>query len=471
MARTVIDILEELEGTSGKNARIEILEAARKNETLKAVFVAAQDPYTVYYVNKFKMPKSRAQMRNADEVIDEFLHTVLPKLSSRQVTGNEAKALVESAFANMNELTQKWCQRVILKNLRCGLQESSICKVWPDVVKSFKVALAATLKSEFTRGEGIKILEKVKYPVRVEPKLDGLRCIAVKKDGVVTFYTRNGTVLESMPKIKAALEAAKYDNIVLDGEGMAADWNESASVMMSKTQKDDSNLYYNVFDAMPLEDWVDQEGSLTYADRCKLVNEVVLTCVDFTQGSKARVRQVPHIMAQNEAQLKAFFAKCMNDGYEGVMLKTLDTYYEWDRSKNILKLKPVVTYEGCVVGWYEGRKNTRNEGKFGGFYVLLPNQVITRVGGGFNDALRAQIQLDGLDSWTGKITECEAQPDPLTKDGLTEDGKMRFPVYCRNRSASDVDPKVTDTYKWWKGLSAAERQERLNAVTRVKEDE
>ena len=53
---TVIEILEELETTQGKNARLEILEVNRKNELLKMAFVAAQDPYTVYYVSKFKMP-------------------------------------------------------------------------------------------------------------------------------------------------------------------------------------------------------------------------------------------------------------------------------------------------------------------------------------------------------------------------------------------------------------------------------
>lgn len=464
MSRTVIDILEELESTSGKNARIDILEAASKNTLLKRIFVAAQDPYTVYYVNKFKMPKAVADSESEDVTLSVFLDIITEKLSTRAVTGNAAKDLIIHAFSKMTEREQKWCQRIILKNLRVGLQESSINKVWPGCVVSFSVALAATVKSEFTRGEGIKILDKVKYPVRVEPKLDGLRCIAVKKDGVVTFFTRNGSVLESMPKIKAALESADYDNIVLDGEGMATDWNESASVMMSKTQKDDSNLFYNVFDAMGLGDWTSQQSTATYDKRCSLVAKVV-DLVD-----QACVRQVPHINAKNEEELKAFFSKCMNDGYEGVMLKTLDTYYEWDRSKNILKLKPVVTYEGCVVGSYEGRKNTRNEGKFGGFYVLLPNKIITRVGGGFNDALRAQIQFEGLETWAGKIAECEAQPDPMTRDGLTEDGKMRFPVYCRTRDASDVDPSVVSTYEWWQSLSADDRKARIDLVSRIKEE-
>jgi DNA ligase-1 len=447
MGQTIIDILEELEDTSGSNAKREILEANRKNDLLKRVFVAAQDPDAIYYVNKFKMPRPRtiSDSESDDTVLAYFLTGIQELLSTRKLTGNAAKDWVNSQFSVMSDLQQKWCQRILLKNLRCGVQESTINKVWPGIVKSFSVALAGTLKSEFVRGEGIRILEPVQYPVRVEPKLDGLRCIAVKKDGKVTFYTRNGTVLETLPRIKAALETGMYDNIVLDGEAMGEDWNESASVLMSsKSKKDDSNIFYNVFDAMLLSDWVAQESTMPYSERIHLVKEVVQWC------KSGRVRQVPHIDAKNETEIKAYFANCMNKGYEGVMLKRTDTFYEWDRSRNILKLKPCVTYEGVVIGHYEGRRGTKREGAWGGFEVMLPNGVVTRVGGGFNDAFRAKVALDGPDTWIGRIVECEAQPDPLTKDGLTEDGKMRFPVFIRERDKSDVDPKIVEAFDTWK---------------------
>lgn len=448
---TVIEILEDLETTSGSNAKKDILSRRKDNELLKRVFVAAQDPYTVYYVNKFKMPKP-ASGKGDDACIANFLNVVLPPLASRKLTGNEAKAWVENAFANMDERQQKWCQRIILKNMRCGVQESTLNKVWPGIVKSFSVALAETLKSGFTRGEGIKILEPVNYPVRVEPKLDGLRCIAVKHNGVVTFYTRNGTVLETLPKIKAALESASYDDVVLDGEAMGKDWNESASVLMAKkTQRDDSNIVYNVFDAMVIGDWIDQENKATYADRCALVETVVAS-----MKPGAPVRQVPAQTARNEQELKAFFAQCMNDGFEGVMLKRMDTPYRFKRSDNILKLKPVTTYEGVVVAHYEGRRGTSREGLFGGFEVVLPNGVITRLGGGFNDALRAEVQLEGPDSYIGRVVELEAQPDPLTKDGLTVDGKARFPVFLRFRDASDVDPKILAAYEKFQAKGGVE---------------
>lgn len=440
---TVIEILEALEATGSRNDKEDILRKNRNNGLLKRVFIAAQDPYTVYYVNKLKMPEAvEPKSLQSDLIIEDFLETVLPQLSSRQITGNAAKNRVLLAFGMMTELEQKWMLRVLLKNLRCGVQETTVNKVWPDAIKSFSVALACTLKSEFVKGEGIKILEPVTYPVRVEPKLDGLRCIAVKKDGDVTFYTRNGTILETLPKIKAALEKLEFNNVVLDGEAMGEDWNQSASVLMSsKTHKDDSGIVYNVFDAIPLKDWVAQSTSLTYSYRTAMI-EVFLK-----DAGDVPIRQVPHIMAQDEAELKAYFAKCMDEGYEGVMLKTMDTFYEFKRSENILKLKPCVTYEGVIVGHYEGRRGTKREGLFGGFEIVLPNGVVTRLGGGFTDLLKAEIQLDGPDTYLQQVVEIEAQPDPMTKDGLTVDGKARFPVFMRFRDAGDVDPSVVEAGK------------------------
>lgn len=443
--KSVIDVLEELENAQGSNAKKEILAHNRENELLKRVLIAGLDPYAVYFVNKFKVPDALKTLAASDDVVmTALLDVVLPALASRSVTGNGAKELLWMSFQLLDERQQKWYTRVILRNLRIGVQGSTVNKVWPDLIKGFTVSLAETLKSEFVKGEGIKILGRVSYPVRVEPKLDGLRCIAVKKAGVVTLYTRSGSVLETLPTIKRALEEAEYDDLVLDGEAMGEDWSESASVLMSKkVKKDDSRITYHVFDAILLDEWVEQECSTQLCDRSNVVSWVV----EPLANKGLPIKQVPYQLVHEEKKLLEVFQRSMEDGHEGVMLKDDHAPYTFKRSDNVLKLKPCVTYEGTVVGHYEGRKNTKREGQFGGFEVLLPNGAITRVGGGFNDAVRATIQLEGPDSWIGKVVECEAQPDPMTKDGLTEDGRMRFPVFVRERDTMDVDLTIITSYE------------------------
>lgn len=439
---TVIDVLEFLEQTPGRLDKEDLMRKQVKNDLLKRLFVAACDPYIDYGVRKFKRPPALEKQIKGDDVhMQAFLDVLLPDLAQRTITGNEAKNTVAAVFQLMDKRQQKWAERILLKNLRCGVSESIVEKTWPGLIKKFAVQLAETVESSFDAEGNLNIYD-VQFPVRVDPKLDGLRLIAIKTKGVCTLYTRNGTVLETLPKIKAAVEALDFDDIVLDGEGMAQDWNESASIMMArKTHKDDSNMFYNVFDAMSLDHWVAQSCPMIYKDRLEFAK--ILLTSSTKENRQDCLRLVPFTIANNARQVQVYYEGWLDGGYEGVMIKDLNALYKFKRSKGVLKLKPVATHEGVIVNHYEGNLGAKREGLFGGFEVLLPNGVITRVGGGFTDKLKADIQLEGPDTYLGRIVECECQPP------LTEDGRMRFPVFTRFRDASDVDPKILEAYESW----------------------
>lgn len=439
---SIIEILELLESNNSRLFKEEILEQNIKNSLLRRVFVATFDPYVNYFVSKFKMPKFLGKSSDDDAAVSDFLNFIADDLSTRKITGNAAKDAVVAKFAAFSsEALQKWCLRILLKNLRCGVSENTINKIWPKSINRFSVQLAEMLPSRFETGRGIVLTEPIKYPVRVEPKLDGLRCIAVKHAGTVMLFTRSGTQLETLPRIKAALENAPYDDIVLDGESLGETWNDSASVMMShKTTKDDSNIVFHVFDAVPYEDWKSQTSSDLLEERVQLVKEMV----DII--SSPAVRQVDGITVLNDSELMAFYKECMDKGYEGVMIKNLSMPYLFKRSNAVMKMKPVSTFEGIVVGHYEGNRGSKREGLWGGFNVLMTNGITTKVGGGFTDVQKAEIDMDP-NAWIGKILEVEGQPDPLTEDGFTKDGKVRFPVFVRQRDRADVDPALLEAYE------------------------
>ena len=437
---TVIDILENLESDNSRLFKEDLLGNHRKNKLLHKVFSLVGDPYVNFYVAKFKSPKTYNHVEDDDAIIESFISLLEGKLATRELTGNDAKGAVEKFFLTLDERQAKWCTRILLKNLRCGVQETTVNKIWPGSITKFSVQLAETLESHFEKDKGIVIDDPLQYPVRVEPKLDGLRCVAVKHNGEVTMFTRNGTVLETLPTIKAAIEAAEWDDFVLDGEAMGSDWNESASVVMShKKAKDDKGIIFHVFDAVYFDDWKTQVNTFSLGDRVQLVKELL---DKMQQG--APVKQVEGKIVKDHDELLKFYSKTMEGGYEGIMVKNLKSPYVFKRSDAVLKLKPVTTYEGVVVGSYEGRRGSKREGLWGGFEVVLPNGIITRLGGGFTDKLKAEIGMNP-ENWIGKIVEMEGQPDPLTKDGLTKDGKVRFPVFVRVRDKNDVDPRVVES--------------------------
>lgn len=389
----------------------------------------------MYYVNKLSLSKiEKTSNRSEDEQLKDFLDFISTKLSTRQLTGNAAKQATSDLISSMTPNCAKWAQRILLRNLRCGVQDSSVNKVWPGLIVKFSCSLAQTVDASVTEND-FELQQTLQYPVRVEPKLDGLRCIVIKRNGAVIAYTRNGTILDTIPKILTAIENAPIDNVVLDGECMGEDWNESASVLMSsKNKKDDSNIGYYVFDGMSLDEWLASKSKLPLFKRVDFVYDLI------KKIDNPKVTQVSGADVNNVDELREIYETCLDEGFEGVMIKDLTSPYIFKRSEALLKLKPVATYEGTIVSSFNGRDNSRLANKFCGFNILLSNGVISEVGGGFSDVLRAEIALNGLESYVGKIVEAEGQP-PLTKEG-----KIRFPVFLRFREESDVDPAVLEAY-------------------------
>jgi len=435
----VIEILETLESDNSRLYKEKILAKHRENSLLHRTFFLAFDPWKNWGVSKYDKPLTEGSSGHSDELLARFLD-LLESLNSRNLTGNAARDAVGALISEGDELAQKWLERLLWRNLRCGVSHSTVNKVWPNTIVPFSVALASSLSTKGVNGS-FEIVDQVQYPVRVEAKLDGLRVIAVKHNSEVTLYTRNGTILETLPSIKTAIESLGSDDFVFDGEVMGRDWNESASVIMSsKSKKDDSSMVYHIFDYVPLSHWQEQTTSLTYSERLYLLH----SCIGKDAlDEKSCFKFVKSKVCIKESCLRDFYEECLSEGYEGVMLKDMKAPYIWKRSNSILKLKPVATEEGVIVGWYEANKATKRAGSFGGFKILTSNGSITRVGGGYTDKLKEEINNDP-DSWIGKIAECEHQPP------FTNTGAMRFPVFCRFRDQSDVDPKIIAAYDLWK---------------------
>lgn len=443
---SVIEIFEKLESVSGRLEKEAIIRENANNSLLQRAFYMALDPFLDYGVRKFKMSEPRMSRSWSDVTCIAMFCDLLQRLDARELTGNSAR---EAVIAHMSECTieqQKWCERILLRNLRVGVSDTTVNKQWPGLVRKFAVSLAQQADVEIS-GSSIK-LKNVWYPCRVEPKLDGLRLIAMKKNGLVTMRTRNGNVVETLPRVQAALEKMTIDNVVLDGECMsnaenlAEAWNESDSVMMStKNKKDDKNITFYVFDCVPIDQWERSESTEDLRTRQLFLQTEVAEAIAGALGGpsdKPRIIEiVTGITTWLEAEILAFYEECLEKGYEGVMIKDLDSHYKFKRSDCILKLKPVTTAEGIIVGWFEGRHNTRHEGSFGGFEVLLPTGAVTKVGSGFKDADRADI-MKNAGSYIGRIVECEYQAP------LTPDGKMRFPVFSRYRSVKDVDTSIVN---------------------------
>jgi len=412
---TVFEIFEALEAEPSRLAKEAILKENKDNELLRDCFSAALDPYRQYGVTNFNkpVPVPVNQQSSTDGVVKNWLN-LLTIFQRRINVGNAARTRIFEFFSACTALEQKWCERIITKNLRCGATEATVNKIWPKLIPKFEVQLAEEAK-----------LDEVKYPVYVDRKIDGLRLIAFISQGTVTLMTRGGKEVETLPALTEALSKLVGD-WVLDGEIYGGNWNDSQSVIhSSKTRKDDSKMVYNVFDAMSLAEWRSQ-NSLDFLSRQKLLMQLV------QKIDSPLVVRVEGDIVVDEETLMLFHKKSLELGYEGTMLKTLDSSYKFGRGKNVTKLKPLSRWTGVVVGSYRGSKGGKWENEFGGFYVMVKgSKRPTQVGGGFSDEQRKTF----LGAGVGRVVEVEGQE-------LTKDGMIRFPVFVGFREEADLDSQT-----------------------------
>jgi DNA ligase-1 len=190
----------------------------------------------------------------------------------------------------------------------------------------------------------------ITFPVYVQPKLDGVRCIA-KKEGL---FTRNGKPIVSCPHINDDLAARFRSNplMELDGELYNHDLKDDFDSLISviKKQKpvdaDFANakklIQYHIYDV--------RDPELVFSERLKKFNELVKEV-----NSKSIIKVTTRTI-KNKAELDAAYDEFLSKGYEGEMIRT-DTPYEFKRTNALLKRKEFMTDEFEIVDIIEGKGN------------------------------------------------------------------------------------------------------------------
>lgn len=197
----------------------------------------------------------------------------------------------------------------------------------------------------------------------VQPKFDGMRMLAIY-DGTIQLLSRadkemtywdgvfDKSIKQIAKRIKEKLgQHTAFRHFVLDGEVMCSS-KDFQNTMRKKAKKaDKSSLIYHIFDILPLADWEEKKSKFTQIDRMGVVN----LCVKPT-------KQITPVLGQftnSYEDVNNYYTEQLRIGHEGVILKKLEGRYEWKRSKNWIKLKPLNDYTGRVIAIHRGKGKFR----------------------------------------------------------------------------------------------------------------
>lgn len=277
---------------------------------------------------------------------------------------------------------------------------------------------------------------ELKYPVLVSPKLDGIRCIV--RGGVALSRSlkpipnKYVQALLSVPK----LEGFDGELIVGPDKGQGVFARSSSGIMSIDGEPD---FCFHVFDDYSKADQKFKYRIESVMQRCKRI--------EYAQPVK-------HIIIANEQALFKHEAMYLADGYEGIMVRSVDGPYKEGRSTLkegfLLKLKRFLDAEAIVIGYEEQMHNeneaTTNElgykersskkqgkvaaGVLGALKVKdCKTKVEFDIGTGFDADQRRLLWLH-RDSLVGRRAKYKYQPV-----GVKE--KPRFPVFLGWRDERD----------------------------------
>ena len=358
-------------------------------------------------------------------------------LAKRELTGHEARDAIELALgASTESQWNNWYRRILIKDLRCGISESTINKMLEKagraewMVPVFECQLAH---------DGAKHEKKVTGKKMLEPKLDGVRVLtvinAVNKTAVM--YSRNGKILENFGHITSALEARIElfeRSIVLDGEMVSHSFQELMKQVHRKSDVQNQDARLMLFDVLPLTEF--QAGVSTMGQRRRSAMLKNMKPMLDVAGA-GLIDIVPQIEIDlneyvGQLQFKQYNKDAIDAGYEGIMIKDPEAVYECKRSVAWLKVKPVITVDLAIVAVEEG--TGKNAGKLGALICEGTDQdrfIRVNVGSGLTDELRDELWTD-RESIIGQVIEVKADCVTQNQDS-TDTYSLRFPRFERFR--------------------------------------
>jgi ATP-dependent DNA ligase len=257
---------------------------------------------------------------------------------------------------------------------------------------------------------------KIKYPVSVQRKIDGLRCVASWSGNNVRLMSRGGKDL-NLPHIQKELESFLPKGTVLDGElythGIPF---QTVTSWIKKLQPESRNIQYLVYDCPE------------YNGTSKKWIERLEDLKSLFKMDRKNIKLLETQSADNEEEVQKLQKQFVQEGYEGAIIRVNDGKYLYGfRSNDLLKLKDFDDAEFLVISFERGVGKFENtpilvcETKEGKTFKVTPKGT---------QEYREQL-LKNIKKYIGKQLT-------VRYFGVSQDLIPRFPVGVGFRESFDI---------------------------------
>ena len=376
--------LNTLASDNGRIFKTNHLELNRHDTTLREVVRLALDPFTQFYIRKIPsyIPNNTGHAASLVSMLP-----ALYDLRERIVTGHAAIDHLTRILEAVNPDDAKVIERIIQKDLKCGVSVSTANSVWTGLVHEYPVMLCSPFEQ--------KLVDKIKFPAYVQTKMDGMRFNAIVRDGKVEYRSRNGKEIQLLGNLDDDfIKMAGMVDCVFDGELLVKDNGkildrQTGNGILNKANKgtisaaDAAKVCATVWDVIPYILFVTGECATPYSTRFSSLT----TLINKHKPTKVQAVQSQEVKTIEEANV--LFEDLLARGEEGIILKDKASIWEDKRSKGQIKFKGELECDLKIVGIEEG--TGKYAGMLGAILCESSDAVIkVRAGSGFSDEQRKQ---------------------------------------------------------------------------------
>ena len=418
----------ELAADNSRNFKLDTLKANYNDVVLRQVISLALDPFTNFYIRK--IPKYTPNNKSTNlNLKDSFPY--LYQLCNRLVTGNAAIDKLTEVLELVSADDAKVIERIIKKDLMCGVSISTANAVWPGLIKEYPVMLCS--------GYEQKLVDKIKFPAYVQVKMDGMRFNAIVKDGAVEYRSRNGKELNLLGNLDDQfLKMADGGDYVFDGELMVmfdgdsqfAD-RQTGNGILNKANKGTISateaglIHATVWDMLPYVLFCDSYSDTPYSTRFDKLRKMM----ENIPSKDKRVWLVTSTTVDTLEQATTLFEEYLSMGLEGIILKDGSGVWEDKRAKHQIKFKGELECDLKIVGTEPHKKKPDWLGAI--ICESADGIVKVNVGSGFNDTHRKSYKEKDL---LGKIVAIKYNARIKNKSG---EESLFLPVFVELREDKD----------------------------------
>lgn len=338
--------------------------------------------------------------------VDHKLTTTLKEITSGKNIGKKNETTIKQQA--INEATHLWKKQ----------RESGYVENMKTLFEIENVTILPMLAQDYRKRH-----RDITSNFAIQPKIDGVRMTVTLKDGDIQFLSRTGKkVTADLNHIKKELydlNILTSEDFYLDGEIFTFDIPFEEICGLFKTSKHTEKqknkfklLNYYIFDCF----YTDSRSNMTFNERYPKVLDSIPKKAKYIHSVETVIYQKPNKPTQNIVNIH--HEKYIQKGYEGVMIRNLDSLYKLNyRSKDLQKYKEFTDQEYKIVS---GKEATGEDAGTVVFDCKTNEGEIFSVRPRGTRQLR-KYMLDNINKYIGKHLTVRYQ-------NLSEKNVPRFPV-------------------------------------------